>query len=97
MPLASSTNAPKEVTLVTVPWTTSPIRKKLSISVHGSVASCFMPREMRCCWGSTSSTIASTSSPFLRSSLGWLILRVHDMSETCTMPSMPSSSSMNAP
>ena len=39
----------------------------------------------------------STSWPFSSISLGWLILRVQDMSDTCSRPSMPSSISMNAP
>ncbi len=47
--------------------------------------------------GSTSSTTPSTSSPFLSTSDGWLILRVQDMSDTWIMPSTPSSSSTNAP
>ena len=39
-------------------------------------SSCFMPRLMRWLALSMSSTMASTSSPFLRTSDGWLILRV---------------------
>ena len=39
----------------------------------------------------------SISWPFSSISLGWLIFRVQDMSETCSRPSMPSSSSMKAP
>jgi hypothetical protein len=77
--------------------TTSPILKKASMSDHGSVGELLHAEADALLALSTSSTMASTSSPFLRTSDGWLTLRVQLMSETCTMPSMPSSSSMKAP
>src|SRR5882724_4343866 len=64
---------------------------------HGSSSNCFIPSETRWLALSTSSTTASTVWPFFNSSAGFVTLRDHDISETCTMPSMPSSISTNAP
>jgi hypothetical protein len=66
-------------------------------SSHGSSVSCLTPRPTRCFSWSTSSTTHSTSSPFLSISLGWVTFLVHDMSETCSRPSMPGSISTKAP
>ena len=65
--------------------------------VHGFGSICFMPSEILRSRSSTSSTTASTSSPTLTTFDGCLTRLVHDISETCTRPSMPGSSSTNAP
>ena len=59
--------------------------------------SCFMPSEMRRSVGLTLRTIVSTSSPGLTSLEGCLMRLVQVISETWTRPSMPCSSSTNAP
>ena len=64
---------------------------------QGSSPTCFRPRLMRRCSLSMDRITTSTVSPFLSTSLGWATRLVHDMSETCTRPSMPSSSSTKAP
>ena len=64
---------------------------------HGSSRVCLIPREIRLFSASTSRTITSTSSPFCTSSEGCSTRLVHDMSETCTSPSIPGSISTKAP
>ena len=60
------------------------------------VCSCFSPSDRRWLSASMLSTCASTVSPFFSTSDGCLIL-LHDMSEMWIRPSMPSSTSTNAP
>ena len=64
---------------------------------HGSVSTCFMPSEIRLVALLTSSTMTSTVSPTLTSFEGCRTRRVQDISETCTSPSTPGSSSTKAP
>ncbi len=52
---------------------------------------------MRRFTGSTSSTITSTSCEVETILPGWTFFLVHDISETWIRPSMPGSSSTNAP
>ncbi len=56
-----------------------------------------MPSEMRSFSTSTPSTTASTSSPFLKSSEGCFTFFVQWRSETCTRPSIPSSTPTKIP
>ncbi len=56
-----------------------------------------MPSEIFSSFGSTLSTTASMVSPMETSFDGWRTLRVQLISLMCTRPSMPGSSSMNAP
>src|ERR1039457_2717587 len=56
-----------------------------------------MPRESRCDEESIFRMTACTTCPFFRISEGCLTRLVHERSETCTRPSMPSSISMKAP
>ena len=97
MSFSRLTKAPKLAILATLPLTRSPTLKLPPISDQGSPSSCLTPRDTR--WFSLSilSTIASTSSPFLMTSDGWLILRVHERSETWIIPSIPSSIPRKAP
>ncbi len=97
MPSASSTNAPKLVIRTTLPSTTSPTWTRPKKSSHTSVASCLRPSDRRWFSASMLSTIASTSSPFFSISDGCLRRLLHDMSEMWMRPSMPSSTSTNAP
>jgi hypothetical protein len=69
----------------------------LATSSQGLTSVCFMPRLISCLFLSISRTTTSTSSPGSTTSLGWLMRRVHDISEMWTRPSMPSSSLTNAP
>ncbi len=97
MPLESVTNAPKSASLVTTPSTTSPTRSSSATVSHGSAESCLSPSVIFFSSGETASTTHSTLAPLLSTSLGWFSLRVHDRSEMWIRPSMPSSSSTNAP
>ena len=90
-------NTPKSVTLVTVPEVTSPTPCEFAYSSHSFGRSSFIEREMRWLYASTEVITASTSSPFWTISDGWLMRRVHDMSEMCTNPSTPGMISTNAP
>ena len=97
MPSFSSTKAPNDVILVTVPFTTSPILKKASMSrprigrelLHAKADALLVRIDVE------HDRVHFVA--LLQDFGGWLTLRVQLMSETCTMPSMPSSSSMNAP
>ena len=57
----------------------------------------FSESEMRRASGLTSETIASTVSPGETTFAGFLIFFDQDISETCTSPSTPPSSSTKAP
>jgi hypothetical protein len=65
--------------------------------VPGVLSSCFMPRLMRLFSMSMPRTLASTMSPMLTSLEGCLMRLFQVISEMWTRPSMPSSSSTNAP
>ncbi len=69
-PGASSTNAPKSISFVTRPSTVSPARYWPSTSDQGSVASCFIPSEMRSLTRSTFRILTSISSPSFSTSDG---------------------------
>ena len=97
MPSSISTKMPKSAMLRTSPLTTVPGGYFSVSDSYGFGSSCFMPRLMRFWRGSTSSTTASTVSPTSTTFDGCLTRLVQDISETWTRPSMPSSSSMNAP
>ena len=64
---------------------------------HGFSSVCLRPSEMRRLAGSTSSTTTSTSCVVDRILPGCTFFLVHDISETWMRPSMPGSSSTNAP
>ena len=92
------TKMPKLVTFVTSPTCSLSGANLSRISIcQGSSVSCLRPSAMRFLSACTDSTTARTESPFWTTSLGLAIFLVHDMSETCSRPSMPSSSSTNAP
>ena len=97
MPSSISTKMPKSAMLRTTPLTTVPGGYFSLSDANGFGSSCFMPRLMRFCRGSTSSTTASTVSPMASTFDGCLTRLVQDISLTWTRPSMPCSSSMNAP
>ena len=97
MPSSISTKMPKSAMLRTLPFTTVPGGYFSLSDSYGFGSSCFMPSEIRFCFGSMSSTTASTMSPTATIFDGCLTRRVHDISEMWTRPSMPCSSSMNAP
>ena len=97
MPSSISTKMPKSAMLRTTPLTTVPGGYFSLSDANGFGSSCLMPRLIRFWRGSMSSTTASTVSPTATTFDGCLTRRVHDISEMWTRPSMPSSSSMNAP
>ena len=96
-PSSTPTNTPKSVTLRTMPLMTDPIGYLSSSTVQGFCSICFMPSAMRLALGSMSSTTASTSCATSSSLLGCLTRLFQVISLTCTRPSTPCSSSMNAP
>src|SRR5512141_52949 len=81
MPSSISTKMPKSAMLRTRPVTTVPGGYFSLSEANGFGSSCFMPRLMRFCVGSMSSTTASTVSPMASIFDGCLTLRVHDISE----------------
>src|SRR6185503_3513035 len=97
IPSSRPTNTPKLVTLRTAPETRVPTGYFCSITLHGFGSICFMPSEILRSRSSTSSTTASTVSHTLTTLDGCLMRLVHDISDTCTRPSIPGSSSRNAP
>ena len=95
---SSSTNAPKFVSFVTVPLIICPAIYFSGMAlIHGSSVNCFTPSDTRRLSSSTSRTTHFTSWSLCKASLGWLYLRVQLKSETCIIPSTPSSISTNAP
>src|SRR6267154_4271155 len=96
-PSDSCTNAPNFVTLTTGPSTTEPAANRCATSAQGSPNACFRPRDMRCSPAFTPRTTASTISPGFTSVLALLNFLPHDISETWMRPSIPGSSSTNAP
>ena len=97
MPSSSSTKAPNSVMLRTVPVTIMPGWYFSAMAIQGLGVICFMPRLMRRFSESTCRMRASTWSPRLTMPLADLTFLVQLISETCTRPSMPGSSSTNAP
>ena len=96
-PSATCTNAPNFWMLVTGPSTTEPTGNFFAASTHGSPSACFRPSEIRRSGAFTPSTTTSTVSPGFTTSAGLRIFLDQDISERCTRPSMPFSSSTNAP
>jgi len=68
-----------------------------AISGQGLDVNCFNPRLIFRFSGSTAKTITSTSCPFSKTSCGWLIFFVQDISEIWIIPSRPESNSTKAP
>ncbi len=97
IPASISTKAPNEVRLRTLPLRRVPTGYLCGSTIHGSCSVCFMPSEIFSSVVSTLSTTASIDSPMLTSFEGCRTLRVQLISEMCTRPSMPGSSSMKAP
>ena len=97
MPSASSTKAPKFVIRTILPSTVSPTWCCWKNSSQMSVWSCLRPSDSRWFSASMLSTIASTVSPFFSASDGCFNRLLHDISEMWIRPSMPSSTSTNAP
>src|SRR2546425_7567649 len=97
MPGSISTNAPNDVRLRTLPRMRVPTGYFCGSAIQGSSSVCFMPREIFSSVSSTLRTTASMVSPMDTILEGWRTLRVQLISEMCTRPSMPSSSSTNAP
>src|SRR5581483_11244656 len=90
-------NTPKSVIDLIEPLTLSPFLWLMAKSSHGFGLHCFMPREIRRRSSSISRTMTSTSSPSWTTLFGATFLLVQSISETCTRPSMPCSTSTNAP
>ncbi len=97
MPGSISTNAPKLVRLRTLPLIRVPTGYLSGSTIHGSCSVCFMPSEIFSSVSSTLSTTASMVSPMETILDGCRTLRVQHISVMWTRPSMPGSSSMNAP
>src|SRR4030095_14491717 len=97
MPSSTSTNTPKSAMLGTLPLIFVPTGNFRGTSSQRFVHSCCRPRETFSPSVSTLSTTTSSSSPFLNSSFGSRIFCVHEMSETWTRPSMPSSMPTKTP
>ncbi|CFP58223.1 Uncharacterised protein [Bordetella pertussis] len=97
MPPGRPTNTPKSVIDLMAPRTLSPRLKLVANSSHGFWRHCFMPSEMRRRSSSISRTMTSTSSPRVTTLRGSTFLLVQSISDTCTRPSMPASTSTNAP
>ena len=97
MPPGRPTNTPKSVIDLIWPFTLSPFLYSRAKSSHGLGMHCFMPSEMRRRSSSISRIITSTSSPTCTTFDGCTFLLVQSISETCTRPSMPDSTSTNAP
>ena len=97
IPFSISTNAPNEVRCLTVPPRVVPVGYFAGNANHGSSSICFIPREIFSSSGSTRRTTPSINALISTTLEGCLIFRVHDISEICTRPSTPRSSSMKAP
>src|SRR5690606_17135116 len=97
MPYGNSRMAPLSFLLMTVHLCTEPTVKIVSNVSHGFSSRCLWLSASLRLAASSSSTTTSISSPTLTNSEGCLIFFVQLRSDTCTRPSMPSSSSMNRP
>src|SRR5882757_6066663 len=96
-PSSISMNAPNSAMLRTLPVTTVPTGYFSATSSQGSGCACLMPSETRRSLGLMSSTTTSTSSPTFASFDGCVGFLFQLISETCTRPSTPCSSSTNTP
>src|SRR3989475_12093311 len=96
-PSSISTNAPNSAMLRTFPVTPVPTGYLSAVSSQGSGCACLIPSETRRSLGLMSSTTTSTSSPTFASFDGCCTFLLQLISETCTSPSTPCSSSTNAP
>src|SRR5256886_8305871 len=94
-PSSISTNAPNSAMFRTLPVTTVPTGYFSAVSSQGSGWACLIPSETRRSLGLMSSTTTSTSSPTLTTFDGCWIFLFQLISETCTRPSIPCSSSTN--
>ncbi|MPN02543.1 hypothetical protein SDC9_149759 [bioreactor metagenome] len=97
MPPGRPMKMPKSVIDLMAPFTLSPFLWFIANSSHGFAWHCFIPREMRRRSSSISRIMTSTSSPSETTLDGWTFLLVQSISETCTRPSIPCSTSTNAP
>ena len=96
-PSSSSIKTPKLVKFLTIPVCLEFTGYFDVISVHGSGETCFKPRDIFRDSLSKVRIIASTSSPTFTKSCADLKCVDHDISDTCTNPSTPSSISIKAP
>ena len=90
-------NRPNSVAFLTSPSTVEPTGCAAAKASHGFACACLRPSEMRRFSSSTSSTMTSTSCEVETILPGWTFFLVQLISETWTRPSMPGSSSTNAP
>ena len=97
IPSSNAAKAPNWVKFWTIALCTVPTIYFSSISSQGSGVSCFTPKLIFLSSISIDNTLASTSSPILYTSEGFLICLVQDISETWTKPSTPGSSSIKQP
>ena len=91
------TNRPNSVMFLTSPSTCVPTGNCSAKTSHGLRWVCLRPRLTRRLTMSTSSTITSTSWLVDTILPGWTFFLVQLISETCTRPSTPASSSTKAP
>ena len=91
------TNRPNSVMFLISPSTWVPFGWVAAKVSHGLPWVCFRPSDTRRFWPSISSTITSTSWEVETILPGWTFFLVQDISETCTSPSIPGSSSTKAP
>src|SRR6201998_1791448 len=94
---SSPRNRPNSVLFLTSPSTSEPGGYFSTNTSHGLRMVCLSPSEMRRLTGSTSSTCTSTSCEVETILPGCTFFLVHDISETWIKPSIPGSSSTNAP
>ena len=94
---SSPRNRPNSVLFLTSPSMVDPGGCFSTKTSHGLRMVCLSPSEMRRFTGSTSSTCTSTSCDVETIFPGCTFFLVHDISETWIRPSMPGSSSTNAP
>ena len=96
-PFSNSTKAPNWVRFRTVPFSVDPTAYCSSTFSHGSGRSCLKPSAIFLSSVSIERICASTSSPNFTTSSGRWTPRVQDISDICTRPSTPVSSSTKAP
>ena len=94
---SSPMKRPNSVLFLTSPSTTEPTGCFSANASQGFCSVCFRPSEMRRLTGSTSRIWTSTSWEVETIFPGWTFFFVQDISETWISPSMPGSSSTNAP
>ena len=89
--------SPNSVMFLTSPLTSEPVVYLERKASHGLSRHCLRPSEMRRFFGSASSTMTSTSWLVETILPGWMFFLVQLISDTCTNPSTPASSSTKAP